>query len=242
MRVIDPNRDERKVLLSYIEADDEINISNLLRTWIHNWKLIIVAMLAGGVLMAAYYTYFLTPTYTAKGEIYLTNHVEKNNPLNSLALSRNFTKECRRIMRSRYLAGKVAEELGFHRSVGSVKSMISVDNPPLTNCLMIYVRSKDPIEAREVANAYLDLGSERITDVTQYITPTIIDYADMDSITQTIPSFAVYLILGVIFGGAAAAAFLTLLMITNRTIQTEEEFRKELGITVLSVVPYYSNK
>ncbi len=228
-------------MVTSVESEDTFNVYEIFFMFLHHWKSIIVAMLAGGVLFGGIYTVTAKPTYNANVELYITS-AEESNPYSDLQVSSMLTEDYVEVIKSRYVMGKVIEKLGLDLTVETLSNMIYIDNPEKTRCLIINVISDDPIMSKNIANAVLEISTERISKIITKVTPTIVDYADMDSVYEIVPSFENYVIIGAFGGAVLVCLVLLILMFMNTTLKTEEEVERALGITVLATVPYFKEK
>ena len=55
------------------DSVQEIDLVELFFTLLHSWKALLMAFLVGAVIMGAYHTFLITPTYRATTELYITS-------------------------------------------------------------------------------------------------------------------------------------------------------------------------
>ena len=75
------------------------------------------------------------------------------------------------------------------------------------------------------------LTTEQIVD--------IIDYAEAEAVKEVTPSLYRYLAVGALAGILLACAFVTLRMLTDNTMKTDDDVERYLQLPVLAAIPFF---
>ena len=117
--------------------------------------------------------------------------------------------------------------------------MITVTNPASTHIISTSVVTGDPELSRNIANAVLNTSIDAIYQVVGTSEPTIIDYAEAEAVKEVTPSLYRFLAIGALAGIVLACAFVTLRMLTDNTMKTDDDIERYLQLPVLAAVPFY---
>ena len=205
------------------EMEDTIDLLELFFALLDHWKLILLSMVICGGLAGAYNHFFIHPTYRANAEIYITN-TDTVISFQDVQLSAALTVDYEEIIRSRTVLKKV---------------MINIENPTDSHCLKIYVECQQPKQAVAIANSLVKYGVDQIYRVAGNDEPTVIDYAEADSVETIKASLKKYIAMGVLVGMVICCGFFVMVFLLDMTVKTEEDIEKYMGLTVLATIPEY---
>lgn len=222
-------------------ADDTINLKELFWTLVSRWKLILLAMMIGALLLGAYHTFLLNPVYQADASIFITNN-DSVITVSDLQLSSELTEDYAKIIKSRTVLKEVIKELELNMDFKQLGQLVEVTNPKDSHIITITVTCGDMELCRNIANSLMNVGVERIYQVVGSSEPTVIDYSEAEAVEEITPGLANYLMKGAVFGAGLVCALIVLRFLTDTTLKTEEDIRKYLRMPVLSVVPYFEEK
>ena len=127
-------------------------------------------------------------------------------------------------------------ELGLDLTYEQLKQKISIGNPQDTRILSITVTDPDPQRAKKIVDSVANVSSEYIGDIMEMIPPKMIEDGQLPT-QKSSPSNAKNAMLGAMLGMILTCGLITLQIILNDTIQTEEDVEKYLGLTVLAEIP-----
>lgn len=222
-------------------AEDEIDLLELFFMLLHNWRMILLALLIGAVLMGGYHTLFVNQSYQATAEIYITN-TDSVISISDLQLSAALTDDYAQIIKSRTVLKRVISELDLDITYRQLKELISVTNPDSTHIIDITVTCDDVELCRDIANALMNVGIKQIYQVIGAGEPNVIDYSEADAVENITPSLKKYMMIGGIAGAGLACALLVVHMLMNTALITDEDIDRYLNLPVLSAIPYYEEK
>lgn len=215
-----------------------IDLVELFFRFVYNWKSFLMVMLLGAVAAAAYHTYMVKPTYQASTEIYVTNS-DSVISFQDLQIGSALTADYQSIITSRGVLNKVIADLQLNTTYKGLRSLISVSNPTGTRIIRTNVTTTNLELSRDIANDLLQVSIERIFQIVGTNEPTIIDYAEAQAVENVTPSFFRSTAIGSLLGAVIVAAVVTLQMLLDTTIKTEDDIKKYLQLPVLTAIPYF---
>lgn len=219
----------------------EIDLVELFFTLLHNWKLLLIGLIMGAVIMAGYYGMFVQSTYRATTELYITNS-DSIISLQDLQMGTALTEDYKTIITSRTVLNKVIEDLQLNMDYRKLRGLISVSNPTGTHIISTSVTTTDRDSSRIIANDLLNVSIERLYQVIGTSEPTIIDYSEADSVENVTPSLRRYIMMGGLIGLLLVAAFITIRVMMDTTIKTDDDVERYLKLPMLSSVPFFEEE
>ena len=131
------------------------------------------------------------------------------------------------------------QEEKSNNAAKKLQGMITVTNPASTHIISTSVVTGDPELSRNIANAVLNTSIDAIYQVVGTSEPTIIDYAEAEAVKEVTPSLYRYLAIGTLAGILLACAFVTLRMLTDNTMKTDDDVERYLQLPVLAAIPFF---
>lgn len=117
-----------------------------------------------------------------------------------------------------------------------------IDVPDDSHIITITVTCGDIELCRDIANSLLNIGIDRIYQVIGNSEPTVIDYSEAQAVEQVSKGLGKTVMMGAMFGIVLACGLIIVRFLTDTTLKTEDDIRKNLHMPVLSVIPYYEEK
>ena len=199
------------------------------------WMIILAAMI--GCLGAGIYSkVILSPVYTSTSMVYVLSKETTLTSLADLQIGSQLTKDYSVMITSRPVLEAVIEKQKLSLSYNQLKSMIRVSNPADTRILNMSVSDTDPVTAKAIVDAVAKASSDYIGDIMEMIPPKIIENGVVPD-NPTSPNIKKNAALGGLALSVAVCGFITLQVIMNDTIRSEEDVSRYLGISVLAVIP-----
>lgn len=223
------------------DTTQEIDLVELFFTLIHNWKLLLIGLVMGAVVLAGYYGLFVQSVYKATTELYITNS-DSIISLQDLQMGTALTEDYKAIITSRTVLNKVIEDLKLDMDYRQLRRLISVSNPTGTHIISTSVTTTNRDNSRIIANELLNVSIERLYQVIGTSEPTIIDYSQAEAVENVTPSLFRYILLGGLIGLLLVAAFITLRVIMDTTLKNEDDVERYLKLPLLSSVPFFENE
>ena len=210
------------------ENEIEIDVLELLFVFKKKAWVIILAALAGCLGSGIYSKMILKPVYTSTSMVYVLSKETTLTSLADLQIGSQLTKDYSVMITSRPVLEQVIENQGLNLSYTQLKNMIRISNPADTRILNMSVSDTDPVRAKAIVDAVAKASSDYIGDIMEMIPPKIIENGVVPSV-PTSPNIKKNAALG----GLA----ISLQVIMNDTIRSEEDVSRYLGISVLAAIP-----
>ena len=140
------------------------------------------------------------------------------------------------LVTSRPVLEEVISELGLDMDYEDLQEAVSINNPSDTRILTITVSNSDPVMAKTIVDEIAQTASGYIGSIMEMVPPKIVEEGQVPEY-QSSPSVKRNAALGGVVGAVLVCGVLTLLVILNDTIRTEEDVERYLGLTTLALVP-----
>lgn len=199
------------------------------------WLIILITVLSGAGA-GVYSKYILTPQYTSTAMLYVLSKESSMTSLADLQVGSQLTKDYKIMITSRPVMEEVVESLGLNMSYKDLKKRISVTNPTDTRILTLAVQDTDPERAKKIVDEIALTASEYIGDMMEMVQPKIIEEGEVPSV-KTGPDNKKNALMGAVAGMLFILTLLTVGVIIDDTIRTEEDVERYLGLSVLAAVP-----
>ncbi|WP_455650704.1 YveK family protein [Enterocloster citroniae] len=218
------------------ENEIEIDVLELLFVFKKKAWVIILAALAGCLGSGIYSKMILKPVYTSTSMVYVLSKETTLTSLADLQIGSQLTKDYSVMITSRPVLEQVIENQGLNLSYTQLKNMIRISNPADTRILNMSVSDTDPVRAKAIVDAVAKASSDYIGDIMEMIPPKIIENGVVPSV-PTSPNIKKNAALGGLAMIVAACGIISLQVIMNDTIRSEEDVSRYLGISVLAAIP-----
>lgn len=221
--------------------NDVIDLKELFWVLVGRWKMIFLAMLIGALLAGLYHTFLVKPSYQADASIFITSD-ESVISVAGLQVSSELTADYTRIVKSRNVLKQVIKDLDLDMNYRQLEELVNITNPDDSHIITITVTCGDIELCRDIANSLLNIGIDRIYQVIGNSEPTVIDYSEAQAVEQVSKGLGKTVMMGAMFGIVLAGGLIIVRFLTDTTLKTEDDIRKNLHMPVLSVIPYYEGK
>ena len=218
--------------------DDEIEIDllELLREFRRRiWIILGVIVLFGGVA-GAFSKFVLTPQFKSTAMVYILSKETTLTSLADLQIGSQLTKDYKIIVTSRGVLNQVIDEMELGLTYKDLKEKVTIDNPQDTRILSISVEDPDPNMAKMIADKIATVSSDYIGDIMEMVPPKLIEEGEVP-VLKSSPSNAKNALIGGLLGAVLICGLITVQVVMNDTIRTEEDVTKYLGLSVLASVP-----
>ena len=218
--------------------DDEIEIDllELLREFRRRiWIILGVIVLFGGVA-GAFSKFVLTPQFKSTAMVHILSKETTLTSLADLQIGSQLTKDYKIIVTSRRVLNQVIDEMELGLTYKDLKEKVTIDNPQDTRILSISVEDPDPNMAKMIADKIATVSSDYIGDIMEMVPPKLIEEGEVP-VLKSSPSNAKNALIGGLLGAVLICGLITVQVVMNDTIRTEEDVTKYLGLSVLASVP-----
>lgn len=218
------------------QYDDVIDLKAVLLEWKKGWWMIAAAMAAGVVAAVLFSKVVLSPVYQSSSMLYVLSKETTLTSLADLQMGTQLTQDYKVLVTSRPVLDAVTEELGLDMTYEELRAGISIDNPTDTRILTITVENQDPLMAKTLVDCISQTASAYIGSIMEMVPPKIVEEGQIPEYPSS-PDVRRNAALGGLAGAALVCGALTLMVILNDTIRTEEDVEHYLGLTTLALVP-----
>ena len=233
---------QQKDLLRDMEDDEiEIDLWELFLEFRKHILGIVLAGLIGGILGFGISKIAITPTYTSTSMIYVMGSENIISSLADLQIGAQLTQDYKVLVTSRSVMEKVVDELGLDFDYKRLRRKIGLNNPNNTRILQISVTDTDPVRAKRITDSVAKCASEYIAEIMEQDPPKIIEYGEIPT-QKTAPSNTKNGLIGALLGVLCVMGFLTINVLMNDSVKTEDDIRRAIGSSVLAVVPMHSDE
>lgn len=229
-------KDDNIRTMEYENEEIEIDLLEILTAFKKRLWMILLALVIGGGLAGAFSYFILTPQYTSTAMVYILSKETTLTSLADLQIGSQLTKDYKIIVTSRPVLEDVVRNLGLGLTYEEMKEKIKIDNPADTRILSITAEDPDPFLAKQIADKVASTSSEYIGDIMEMVPPKLIEDGQIP-IEKSSPSNTRNALLGAFAAVVLVCGVITVEVIMNDTVRSEEDVAKYLGLTVLASVP-----
>ena len=227
---------EQKKEDSADSSRDEIDLGELFHYLKQKWILIDGIVLVGIVLAGLGTHFLIAPKYTAVSKLYVVSASGKNIVnLDDLRLGTTLSADYKELLKTRPICTEIIEDLDLDYSVSQLKKMITISPVEDTRMLTISVVSKDPQEAKDIANAVADKAVTYLPKLMGISAPNIAEEA-VTPAYPTSPSMSKNVLLGAVLALIAVCGVLTIRFVLDDTVKTAEDIERLAGVMPLTVI------
>lgn len=221
---------------TFDDDETEIDLLELLGEFRRKiWLILGIVVLFGGIA-GAFSAFVLTPKYKSTAMVYILSKETTLTSLADLQIGSQLTKDYKIIVTSRRVLNQVIDEMELSITYKELLKKVTIENPQDTRILSISVEDPDPNMAKMIADKIATVSSDYIGDIMEMIPPKLIEEGEIP-IQKYSPSNAKNALIGVLLGAVLVCGLITVQVVMNDTIRTEEDVTKYLGLSVLASVP-----
>ena len=218
------------------DRSDEIDLLEILRAFKQKLWLILLAAFIGGGGAGAFSKLVLVPEYTSTAMLYVLSKETTLTSLADLQIGSQLTKDYRIIVTSRPVLQDVIDSLGLEMDYKDLRKKLTLDNPSDSRILTITAKDPDPALAKLIVDKVAFTASDYIGEIMEMVPPKLIEDGEV-SLIPVGPNNKKNAVMGMMAAAAFVCGLLTLQVVLNDTVRTEDDVTKYLGLTVLAAVP-----
>lgn len=221
---------------TYDDDEIEIDLLELLGEFRRKiWLILGVIVLCGGIA-GAFSAFVITPQYKSTAMVYILSKETTLTSLADLQIGSQLTKDYKIIVTSRRVLNQVIEEMELDITYKDFVKKVTIENPQDTRILSISVEDPDPNMAKLIADKIAVTSSDYIGDIMEMVPPKLIEDGEVP-VLKSSPSNVRNAFIGAALGAVLVCGLITIRVVMNDTIRTEEDVTKYLGLSVLASVP-----
>lgn len=222
---------------------DNISVMFILNILKKGWKLMVIFLLLGAAAAYAVSTYFITPMYSSDISLYVMSSNNIGGGSTSAGELNNSSRLARTyiiILKEPTVREQVANKLHTKISSGQLGGMVSMEAVDDTEVIKISAISSDPELSAEICNVYGSVAPEVLQRVVKAGSVEIIGKARVSG-TPVSPNVRTNTLYGAVAGIAAAIVIVLIRVLVDNTVQSEEEFKRIIGIPVWASIPSFTS-
>lgn len=208
------------------------------------WKYAVLILIVGiifAVLLFFYAQMFVTPAYEANALFYVNNSTFSLSSAvkistGELNAASDLVDTYVAILQSRANMELVIEESGVDYTYEQLREMVSAKAVNSTGLFQVTVRSKNPEEARTLANTIAVILPDKISDIVTNSSVEVVDYA-VTPHTRVSPSYMKYAAVGLLLGMVLCSAIVLLRSYFDDVIHDEDYLLQNFDAPVLATIP-----
>lgn len=181
----------------------------------------------------------LDAMYSATSKLYIMGQ-NSSSSLSDLQVGSYLTMDYQEVFKTWEVHEMVRKQLDLPYSYKEMQSMLDISNPSNTRVLYITVKSKDPQEATEIANAYADAGKKFILDTMDSTVPMTFSLALAPGKSTGIGR-ASYIVIGLLVGTLGAMGYVVIKAMLDNHPKTPEDILKYANLPTLAIIPTTTN-
>ncbi|MBR5236450.1 MAG: hypothetical protein IKW06_03665 [Clostridia bacterium] len=217
----------------------QISVVELVKLFLFHWWRIVIVAVVGAMLAFGVTAWFVTPTYTSRGSLYVNNNTFQSNPnvnLADLATSQQLAFTCIELLKSDTFIEQIAEDLELPYSTTEIRGMISMEPKNETEIIEIKVRSHNPKLSQNMVDSILEDASDEIIRIVGGGNVKIVDYATFSQ-NPSSPNVLRYTFLGFVAGIFLSMFFIFLIDTFDTRIKIETDLMDIKELPLLGVIP-----
>lgn len=221
---------------TYVDDEIEIDLLEILGEFRRKIWLILGVIVLFGAVAGAFSRFVLTPQFKSTAMVYILSKETTLTSLADLQIGSQLTKDYKIIVTSRRVLNQVIGDMGLDLTYKELLEKVTINNPPDTRILSISAQDPDPAMAKLIADKIATVSSDYIGDIMEMVPPKLIEEGEVPTLKSS-PSNLKNALIGSLVGGVLVCGFITVRVVMNDTIRTEEDVAKYLGLSVLASVP-----
>lgn len=222
------------------ESGMELNLQELLLTYLRKWKLIVVCVILSVVVALGITVFCITPTYRTSVTIYVNNNrvTADKEQLSSadLSASLHLVKGYMIVAQSDPVLEKAVAKLGEGYTVSEIRNSISTEQVGETVILALYVTHVDPEKAALIANVLSEVIPVEGPKIIEGTSARLVNTAKVPT-SHYSPSLSRNAILGAGAGLLLAVAYVTIIFLKDTRIKDENDLTVMFNLPILGRIP-----
>ncbi len=237
-RETDILRDKIPTQTQSMAEDEDIEID--LRQLFFEFKRKLVFIILAGVICAgmtgAFTKLVLDPVYTSTSMMYILTKETMLTSLTDLQIGSQLTEDYSELIMSRTVMESVIDDLGLDLMAEELEDKLTIENPADTRILYISVEDEDPLMAKTIVDEVTANASEYIADIMEMDPPKTIELGEIPEL-PTGPNLVRNVLIGGVVGVILVMGVITMGVIFNDSVQTEDDVLRYLDLPVLAAIP-----
>lgn len=223
---------------------NNLRVITLKDLWTLFVQRIVPIILAAVIVVGAFAAYNLLlrdPRYASTATLYILHQSERedstsSDAVNEVSLALRLVYDCDYLLKSRTVLNEVIETLNLDMTYEQLYERITTVNPENTRVLEITVEGDSPEQAKAIVDMICDIGPGRIAEAMGYSQVNRYEYGTLPEYPSNSPGLLIYAVVAVAAAVLTYGVFLMIFLLDDR-IRTDEDIKRELGLSVLAEIP-----
>ncbi len=201
---------------------------------------IIAVMLVCAVCGFAGTAFLITPKYEASATMIVNarqGEATTNFTSDMLNTAKNLVDTYGVIVKSDTVLEPVVEDLGLDLTYEQLAARVSISSVQATQVMKISVQDEDPAMAKAIVAKIVEIAPDVLQDTVEAGSVKVISEARVKE-NPVSPNKKRNTVLAAALGAVVSMGVIVLKEMFNNTFKSEEDIQKNLGYTVLGVIPY----
>lgn len=221
---------------------EELDLKQLFKIF-WNKRLHIISIILVFMVMGTVYTFaFVKPKYKADTKLVLAQDNVMVHDGNSgittteVTLNQKLVPTYSELVKTKGVLREVIKELNLNVGEDELKKNVTVKSVEDTELIQITVTSKNPTDAKNIANKIAEIFSDRIKEIYKINNITIVEYAEEPAHPcniNHIRDLAIFIAAGLV----VAVIYVLIANLLDTTVKSAEDIEKELRVSVLVSIP-----
>lgn len=216
----------------------EIDLIQLIKIILREWKLISIITIGALVLVSGYTFIALKDTYIAESSMIVqVTEGESSHP--NLVTGQNLVDTYTEVIESDRVLNKLRSNLNLDLSNDTLRNMINVSGVNDTLIINLTVESSDKELVAVIANELVSIVNITSAEFDGLDKVEVLDVAKT-SIAPDGPNKMLYLAVGILLGGMIGVGLVIGIEFLDKSIRTGKDVEDVLGLRLLGVIPDYN--
>ena len=222
---------------------EEISLSELIALLKQNLSKIIIWSLAGLILAGVYTFFFVIPQYESTSKIVVnqTQNTGQSITNTDIQTNLNLINTYQSIIREPIILEDVINSTSSNLTVSQLRNKITVQTQNNSLVFGITVSDANPYKAAELANATAASFEEKIGDILEVESVTILSQA-MPVLSAVSPNIPLNMLIGLLLGIMLGVGFAFISEYMDNTIKGSQFINEHIGWTDLGAISLMTEK
>ncbi|PKR77804.1 capsular biosynthesis protein [Halalkalibacillus sediminis] len=220
--------------------EDTISLREIFAVLKKRLKIISVITITVVLLSIIITSFFITPKYEASTQFIVNQQddaQEFDYNVNSIRTNVEMINTYNVIIKSPAILKQVIQELSLDQSSGQLSNQIEVSNAQNSQVVNVVVTDANPNHAANIANTTFDVFEKTIPNLMSIDNVSILSPASVGpSPSPVSPNLMLNVAIALFLGLMIGVGIAFLLEFLDKTIKTEQDIDKQLGLPVMGVV------
>lgn len=215
----------------------EISIFDIFNALFKKWYIIVITVALFVTTAYVYINFFCTPLYSSTAKIFIFNTDSSVQSTNEVSISTYLARDYTELITDATVLETVKENLDLDYSYSALKNMVSINNPTGTRILEITIVSTDGKISKKIADEVCKVSQEKIVELMGIDRVNIISEGHVSQ-KPSYPNKWQFVFNAFLISLVVAVSIVLILLIISDKIDSEDDIKRYLDLSVLATIPY----